>query len=166
MLTEGSALLHRKPGGSGAGSAVGGSVGSKWPVLIFAGCAALNSCNLGYDIGVSGSVGKLLQEEFSLHNKQTGLFIGFINIWSIPGALASSALQDWAGRRRMFAIAALFFEVCSLTPTITIHVTIALALALALTLARALALRPASSRWRSHPASPSSCSAARSSAWA
>ena len=107
---EGSSLLmHRTP--SGEVGSHGGSTGSRWPILLFAGCAALNSCNLGYDIGVSGSVGKLLHETLSLRNSQTGLFIGFINVCSIPGALASSTLQDWAGRRCMFAIAALFFEV-------------------------------------------------------
>ena len=38
----------------------------KHAVYIFAGCAALNSCNLGFDIGVSSDVGLEVQEVLGL----------------------------------------------------------------------------------------------------
>jgi hypothetical protein len=45
-------------------------------------CAALNSCNLGYDIGVSTEAGRLLQADFGLSNRQREIFIGSINFWA------------------------------------------------------------------------------------
>jgi hypothetical protein len=45
-------------------------------------CAALNSCNLGYDIGVSTEAGRLLQTDLGLSNRQREIFIGSINFWA------------------------------------------------------------------------------------
>jgi hypothetical protein len=45
-------------------------------------CAALNSCNLGYDIGVSTEAGRLLQDDLGLSNHQREIFIGSINFWA------------------------------------------------------------------------------------
>jgi MFS family permease len=78
-------------------------------VYIFAGCAALNSCNLGYDIGVSTDVGLEVQETMNLTDVQTELFMGSINIFGIIGALVASFLSDWVGRRKAFAISAVGF---------------------------------------------------------
>jgi hypothetical protein len=50
--------------------------------MIFVLCAALNSCNLGYDIGVSTNVTKLVQEDFQLSDLQREVFVGFINFWA------------------------------------------------------------------------------------
>lgn len=49
---------------------------------IYALCAAVNSCNLGYDIGVSTQAARLVQAYFSLSTKQRELFIGSINFWA------------------------------------------------------------------------------------
>lgn len=49
---------------------------------IYALCASVNSCNLGYDIGVSTEAGRLVQEYFSLSTTQRELFIGSINFWA------------------------------------------------------------------------------------
>jgi hypothetical protein len=49
---------------------------------IFVLCAALNSCNLGYDIGVSTEAGKLIQEEWDLTIAQRQIFVGSINFWA------------------------------------------------------------------------------------
>lgn len=49
---------------------------------IFVLCAALNSCNLGYDIGVSTTAGKLVAESWNLTQMQRELFIGSINFWA------------------------------------------------------------------------------------
>ena len=78
---------------------------------LFAGCAALNSCNLGFDIGVSSAVGLEVQENLDLTDGQTELFMGWINLCAIVGSLAASFLSDWMGRRRAFAVAAVGFEI-------------------------------------------------------
>lgn len=86
---------------------------------LYAFCAALNSCNLGYDLGVSTNVGPLLQQEFvDLTNEQLELFLGSLNFWSIFGALLSPWLTDRFGRRATFAVAALAFCVgCTVMAT-------------------------------------------------
>jgi hypothetical protein len=53
---------------------------------IFALCAAINSCNLGYDIGVSTNAGPLIQEDFGLTNSERELFTGSLNLWAIFGS--------------------------------------------------------------------------------
>jgi hypothetical protein len=50
--------------------------------MIYVLCAALNSCNLGYDIGVSTNVGKLIQNDLHITNTQREIWIGFINFWA------------------------------------------------------------------------------------
>jgi predicted nuclease of restriction endonuclease-like RecB superfamily len=45
-------------------------------------CAALNSCNLGYDIGVSTDAGRLMQADLGLTNPQREVLIGSINFWA------------------------------------------------------------------------------------
>jgi MFS family permease len=81
---------------------------SKW-TKIYAFCAALNSVNLGYDIGVSTNAGPLIMDHFNLSDLQLELFLGSINFWSIFGALLSPALTDRCGRRLTFATAAVGF---------------------------------------------------------
>jgi sugar porter (SP) family MFS transporter len=78
-------------------------------VYLYSFCAALNSCNLGYDIGVSTNTGPLLQTEFNLSDDQLELFLGSLNFWSILGALISPYITDQWGRRTTFSIAALGF---------------------------------------------------------
>jgi MFS family permease len=76
---------------------------------LFAACAALNSCNLGYDIGVSTNAGSLIQKDLDLTDVQRELFIGSLNFWSIFGALFSHWICDIYGRRRAFQVAAVSF---------------------------------------------------------
>jgi MFS family permease len=78
---------------------------------IFAMCAALNSCNLGYDIGVNTSAGKLLQDENSLAltDGQLEIFMGSLNLFAAVGALGASAVSDKYGRRGGFIVAAFSF---------------------------------------------------------
>lgn len=54
---------------------------TRW-TYIYAFCAAVNSCNLGYDIGVSTEAGKLIQDHFNLTTFQRELFLGSMNFWS------------------------------------------------------------------------------------
>jgi hypothetical protein len=49
---------------------------------LYAFCASINSCNLGYDIGVSTEAGRLVQAYFDLTTTQRELFIGCINFWA------------------------------------------------------------------------------------
>jgi len=49
---------------------------------IYAFCAAVNSCNLGYDIGVSTEAGKLVQQDFGLSRIEREIFVGSINFWA------------------------------------------------------------------------------------
>ena len=80
-------------------------------LYLFAGCAALNSCNLGFDIGVSSDVALELQDVLGLSDFQTEFFMGAINLFAIIGSLMASFMSDWLGRRRAFAVAAVGFEI-------------------------------------------------------
>jgi len=72
-------------------------------------CAALNSCNLGYDIGVSTNVGPLLQEHWNLSDIRVEIFIGSLNLFAMFGAIFSHYFSDRYGRRVAFIVAALSF---------------------------------------------------------
>jgi len=74
-------------------------------------CAALNSCNLGYDLGASTFAGPLIQQTMQLSDDQLELFLGSLNFWSIGGALISPFVSDRFGRRPTFAVAAVGFLV-------------------------------------------------------
>jgi sugar porter (SP) family MFS transporter len=76
---------------------------------IFVLCAALNSCNLGYDMGVTPDAAELIQEEWDLTNIQRELFVGSINFWAIFGALLAHFFTDGYGRRFTFLVAAVGF---------------------------------------------------------
>jgi MFS family permease len=78
-------------------------------VRLYAICAAFNSCNFGYDIGVSTNMGPLLQEDFGLTNPEREMLIGCLNFFAMFGALASSAISDRFGRRATFVVASFGF---------------------------------------------------------
>ncbi len=80
---------------------------------IFAMCASLNSCNLGYDIGVNTSAGILLQDENSLalSDGKMGVFMGSLNLFAAVGAFFASTISDRFGRRGGFVAAACSFVV-------------------------------------------------------
>ena len=50
--------------------------------VVFAMCAAVNSVNLGYDIGISTSAGILVQDDMNLTLTQREIFIGSLNFWA------------------------------------------------------------------------------------
>ena len=79
--------------------------------LVFALCAAVNSCNLGYDVGVSTNAGALIQRDMGLTDVQRELFIGSLNMWSIFGSLFAHWICDQYGRRHSFKVAAVSFIV-------------------------------------------------------
>ena len=85
-------------------------------VKLFAFCAALNSCNLGYDIGVYTGAGDHIQDDLDLTDTELEIFIGAVNVFAMIGSLWSGLASDWYGRRRTFQLAALIFIIgCSLT---------------------------------------------------
>jgi hypothetical protein len=49
---------------------------------VFVLCAAVNSTNLGYDIGASTSAGKLIQKDMNLTRMQREIFVGSLNLWA------------------------------------------------------------------------------------
>ena len=77
-------------------------------------CAAVNSCNLGYDIGMSTTAGNLIQEDLDLSDGQREILIGSLNFWAIFGAFASNYCSDVYGRRKTFIVAAIGFIIGSL----------------------------------------------------
>jgi len=79
-------------------------------IIIFCLCASLNSCNLGFDIGVSTVVGPLLQDgDFALSDFELEIFMGFLNFFAMLGAVFASNISDRFGRRRGFTVAAMGF---------------------------------------------------------
>mmetsp|Transcript_9915 Transcript_9915/g.20844 ORF Transcript_9915/g.20844 Transcript_9915/m.20844 type:complete len:627 (-) Transcript_9915:159-2039(-) len=76
---------------------------------LYAFCAALNSCNLGYDIGVNTGAGMLVQSSLNLTDLQLEIFMGSLNLFAMVGALGSNWISDKLGRRWAFRIAAVGF---------------------------------------------------------
>mmetsp|Transcript_20563 Transcript_20563/g.58992 ORF Transcript_20563/g.58992 Transcript_20563/m.58992 type:complete len:543 (+) Transcript_20563:203-1831(+) len=78
---------------------------------LFCFCAALNSCNLGYDIGVSSQAGILVQDTMGLSDTRIEVLMGSLNLFAMVGALLSHVVADRWGRRGAFVIAAVSFIV-------------------------------------------------------
>ena len=76
---------------------------------LYAFCAALNSCNLGYDIGVNTGAGPLVQDSLGLSDLQLEIFMGSLNLFAMVGALSSNWITDKLGRRWAFRLAAIGF---------------------------------------------------------
>lgn len=78
-------------------------------VYIFAFCAALNSCNLGYDIGVNTDAAPKVQQSMELSEVQLEIFMGSLNLFAMFGALSAHYISDNFGRRGAFMVSALCF---------------------------------------------------------
>ncbi|KAJ8610537.1 hypothetical protein CTAYLR_009746 [Chrysophaeum taylorii] len=78
-------------------------------VYVLAGIAALNSANLGYDIGVMSGAAVYVQRAWHLNNWRVEVLIGILNFCSIGGALAAHVVNDWMGRRRTFQCTCVIF---------------------------------------------------------
>jgi MFS family permease len=71
---------------------------------LFCFCAALNSCNLGYDIGVSSEAGILVKDAMGLSDTQIEVFMGSLGLFAMVGALLSHVIADRWGRRGAFIV--------------------------------------------------------------
>ncbi|CAB9501468.1 Facilitated trehalose transporter Tret1 [Seminavis robusta] len=78
-------------------------------VYLYTFCASVNSCNLGYDIGVSTNLGPLIQADFDLTDLERELLIGSLNFMAMWGALMSQYFSDRFGRRMTFIVASFGF---------------------------------------------------------
>mmetsp|Transcript_18508 Transcript_18508/g.26141 ORF Transcript_18508/g.26141 Transcript_18508/m.26141 type:complete len:564 (-) Transcript_18508:408-2099(-) len=78
-------------------------------VYLLTGCAALNSCNLGFDIGVNTDAGILVQNSMGLSDVHLELFMGSINLFAIVGAITSSRITNRYGLRVSFGVASIGF---------------------------------------------------------
>ena len=85
-------------------------------VNIFAMCAAVNSCNLGYDLGVYTGAGDYIQDDLNLTDAELEIFIGSVNVFAMLGSLFSGISCDKYGRRLTFQWSAVIFIIgCSIT---------------------------------------------------
>jgi len=73
-------------------------------MYLMAGCAALNSANVDFDIGVSSGVAVLLQDGWQLSDGQVGLFMSSIHFMAALGGLCCQGVADQRGRRLTFAV--------------------------------------------------------------
>ena len=80
-------------------------------VLIVAGIAALNSANLGYDIGVMAGAALRVQDDWSLSDVKVEVLVGILNACAIAGAAVAHYVVDRLGRRRTFTVSSAVFIV-------------------------------------------------------
>jgi len=85
---------------------------------LYAFCASLNSCNLGYDIGVNTGAGPLLQQSLNLSDTQLEFFFGSLNLFAMVGALSSHYISDKYGRCKSFIVAAIIFIIGSIIQSV------------------------------------------------
>ena len=80
-------------------------------VLIVTGIAALNSANLGYDIGVMAGAALRVQDDWSLSDVKVEDLVGILNACAIAGAAVAHYVVDRLGRRRTFTVSSAVFIV-------------------------------------------------------
>ena len=71
-----------------------------WYVALLAAFASLNSCNLGFDLGVTAGAILGMQADLGLTDDQVELFVGMVDLSGTIGAACSFLISDYLGRRR------------------------------------------------------------------
>ena len=77
-----------------------------WYVALLAAFASLNSCNLGFDLGVTAGAILGMQADLGLTDDQVELFVGMVDLSGTIGAACSFLISDYLGRRRAFTVCA------------------------------------------------------------
>lgn len=82
-------------------------------VRCMAAIAALNSCNLGFDQGVSAGVAASLQRDdgndLYLNDVQLEIFVGMLSFTALLGSVAMFYISDNYGRRTTFIVSSVVF---------------------------------------------------------
>lgn len=75
-------------------------------VRVLAAIASLNSCNIGYDIGINTGVAGSFQrgDGLTLSNVQLEMYMGLLSFAALVGALSMFAFSDNFGRRVTFIV--------------------------------------------------------------
>ncbi|KAK4280884.1 hypothetical protein QN277_012443 [Acacia crassicarpa] len=76
--------------------------------------ASTNSILLGYDIGVMSGAVLFIKENMRITSTQVEILVGFLNVCSLIGSLASGKTSDSIGRRYTIILAALTFLIGSI----------------------------------------------------
>ena len=80
-----------------------------WYVALLAAFASLNSCNIGFDLGVTAGAILGMQADLGLTDDQVELFVGIVDFSGTLGAAFSFLISDNLGRRRAFTCCASIF---------------------------------------------------------
>ena len=80
-----------------------------WYVALLAAFASLNSCNLGFDLGVTAGAILGMQADLGLTDDQVEIFVGIVDLSGTLGAALSFLISDYFGRRRAFTCCASIF---------------------------------------------------------
>jgi sugar porter (SP) family MFS transporter len=80
-----------------------------WYVALLAAFASLNSCNLGFDLGVTAGAILGMQADLGLTDDQVELFVGIVDLSGTVGAACSFLISDHLGRRRAFTVCAAIY---------------------------------------------------------
>ena len=91
-------------------------------VKIFALCASLNACTVGYDQGAATHIGKLIQENLGLSDLERGMFIATLFSFMIVGAVGSPFISDRVGRRAAMACSSYVFLIGAVMMLSLIHI--------------------------------------------
>lgn len=78
-------------------------------VLLYTAAAALNSCTLGYDLGVNTSAALLVQTSLKLTDVQIETFVGAMDLFAMVGAASAHVVSERHGRRGLFGLSAAGF---------------------------------------------------------
>lgn len=106
--TTESVAAEGKAPGAVSGAATGRAARPPPYMYLLAFCAALNSTNDGFDMGVGSGVSLDLQHSLGLTDLQVGLFFGCLSFTSALGGLLCHPLSDYFGRRYTFVVAQVF----------------------------------------------------------
>jgi hypothetical protein len=95
------------------GGEEGDTGGATWYVTMCAMIASINSCNLGYDQGVTTGVVRTFKRDggdgLRLNDTQIELFVGMLSFAAILGAASMGYLSDKFGRRFIFILSQAIF---------------------------------------------------------